>query len=260
MEYEKNLSDPLFLRHEIPQVFWEVGIRSGYRKPHSTVKECLRSALHLNNETLNFWTHFLPFWCFLWTLRHFSAKGDFLNDSYQRPYFAYLVTVCTFPLVSCFAHLFSIMSTNARHICFFVDYLALSWYSFGVAVAYRAYCFDELFFNTWYSVYYLRITAVVAILCMFMSCMTRFVRRSKFRKALRCATFACIYLTVSFPLYERILRCYLVTGCDDASIPLHARQFFWAAAMTTVYATHFPECYMPGRFDFIGHSHQVILI
>lgn len=48
--------------HQIPRVFWEDGIMSGYRRPTSSALDCVLSSFQMTNETVNIWTHFLPTW------------------------------------------------------------------------------------------------------------------------------------------------------------------------------------------------------
>lgn len=49
-------------RPPLPQVFWEDGIISGYRRPTSSALDCVLSSFQMTNETVNIWTHFLPTW------------------------------------------------------------------------------------------------------------------------------------------------------------------------------------------------------
>lgn len=44
------------------QVFHEQGIVFGYRHPQSSATACVLSLFQMTNETLNIWTHLLPFW------------------------------------------------------------------------------------------------------------------------------------------------------------------------------------------------------
>lgn len=44
------------------QVFHEQGILFGYRHPQSSATACVLSLFQMTNETLNIWTHLLPFW------------------------------------------------------------------------------------------------------------------------------------------------------------------------------------------------------
>uniref|UniRef100_A0A8C3NXP2 Uncharacterized protein n=1 Tax=Cyanoderma ruficeps TaxID=181631 RepID=A0A8C3NXP2_9PASS len=50
----------LLRAHQVPQLYREPGILSGYRPPRSSVSQCLLSALRAHNETLNIWTHLAP--------------------------------------------------------------------------------------------------------------------------------------------------------------------------------------------------------
>lgn len=176
-------------------------------------------------------------------------------------------TVCAWPIVSCFAHLFSVLSEEVRHICFFLDYLSLSWYSFGAATVYHAYAFDELFFDTWFNRYYLYAAAVAAFGCTFMACKSRFITNQKLRKFIRVFSFVLPFAAASLPLAERLIRRYVVklydensVWNDDEAIYYHSRQFIWAATGILVYGLHIPEAFYPGKFDIIGHSHQILHI
>ncbi len=133
----------LLKRSQIPATFQELGIQSGYRRPYCSPIDCLLSAFYPTNETINFWSHFLPAIYFMIKLKNWWLDAEFRADPYNWPFLCYMCTVCAWPLISCFAHLFCVLSEDARHIWFFVDYLGLSWYSFGVAVVYHAYCFDR---------------------------------------------------------------------------------------------------------------------
>jgi hypothetical protein len=47
------------------QVFHERGILFGYRHPQSSATACMLSLFQMTNETLNIWTHLVPFWYLL---------------------------------------------------------------------------------------------------------------------------------------------------------------------------------------------------
>ena len=50
---------------KVPEQYQEPFILTGYRQPHSSFLYCIVSAFRLNNETLNIWTHFIPFVAFI---------------------------------------------------------------------------------------------------------------------------------------------------------------------------------------------------
>ena len=68
---------------------------------------------------------------FLWRLVSVVLIQDAWHDAYAWPLLVFLVSCCIYPLASSCAHTFSTMSTSARHICFFFDYGAISFYSLG---------------------------------------------------------------------------------------------------------------------------------
>ncbi|XP_043935120.1 membrane progestin receptor delta-like [Protopterus annectens] len=124
----------LFQFHQVPRVFREDGIISGYRHPRSSAFDCVLSSFQMTNETVNIWTHFLPTWYFLWRFLVLSYSMDFRNEAYTWPLLLYMLVICLYPFTSSCAHTFSSMSAHARHICYFLDYGALSLYSFEKAV------------------------------------------------------------------------------------------------------------------------------
>jgi hypothetical protein len=170
----------------------QVAIISGYRQPRCTFIDCALSTVRpFNNETINFWTHFVPFWLFLGVLAvHVCTAAH----TYTHPYTAYLLTVVAWPLASAGAHAFCILSIHARHICFMLDYAALSWYSFGVAIGYHAYSFDRCartivcaqcepllrnFMATAAYEFYPFLAAGAAVFCTFTSCYSRLMSKGK---------------------------------------------------------------------------------
>lgn len=251
-----GLSGPTYKIHQVPEHFHEHFIISGYRHPKSTPLQCILSVFDATNETLNFWTHFLPSWYFLWVLRDLSETLDFKHDSYTWPLLGYMFVCIIFPLASAAAHTFNTMSTLARHICFFMDYGALSIFSLGVAIAYRAYCFPSDLIDTWFGQHYTDIAVINSLICTVVSCQTRFMPPTTLRKVLRLGAFAWLYCYDCIPIVYRLLFCS-PEDCELQSQFIHGRQFFFAVLAAFLYATHLPERLIPGRFDIIGHSHQL---
>lgn len=226
----------------------------GYRYRFSPL-DCLRSIFDIHNETLNFWTHFVPAWYFFWHLVYLFDTHDFVNDKYSWPMFAFVIASCAYPLSSSFAHLFSSMSHRTRHVCFFFDYAGLSFYAFGVAIAYRAYAFPQELLNTWYSAFYLYASFIVCMTSNFVSCWSRLTSEKKKSKMLKMMSFCGMYLWVSAPLMFRV-----ALSSDDPYMRSHwvyLKQFVFAFMTSFLYASHIPERFMPGKFDIIGHSHML---
>ncbi|XP_073671854.1 membrane progestin receptor gamma-A isoform X1 [Paramisgurnus dabryanus] len=249
----------VFTINQVPKVFHEDGIMSGYRHPCSSAKDCVLSLFQLTNETLNIWTHFLPTWFFLWKLLTVVLiQGDW-QDPFTWPLLVFLVSCCVYPLASSCAHTFSIMSEQARHICFFFDYGALSFYSLGSAITYSFYTFPDKWVNSTFHKYYVPIAVVNSTISTTMACYSRFSEKLEKRicKCLRVMAFVYPYLFDNIPLFYRIFVC-VGEGCtvNEASA-VHYQHTTLTLLTGFLFATHLPERLAPGSFDYIGHSHQL---
>ncbi|XP_069561742.1 membrane progestin receptor gamma-B isoform X2 [Brachyistius frenatus] len=249
----------VFTINQVPKVFHEDSIISGYRHPRSSATDCILSLFQLTNETLNIWTHFLPTWYFLWKLVMVVLMQTAWQDAFTWPLVVFLSSCCIYPLASSCAHTFSSMSARARHICFFFDYGALSFYSLGSAIVYSAYVFPDKWVNGSFHQWYVHIAVLNTVVCTTLACYSRFpeYQSPKFSKCLRVVAFAIPYLFDNIPLFYRVFLC-AGEGCtdNDANI-LHYNHIALAFLTGFLFATHLPERLAPGSFDYIGHSHQL---
>jgi len=94
----------------VDEAIREPGIFTGYRAEDCTVGECCRSLFCGTNETLNFWTHFLPTILFVWRTYRLAEQWDYFTDNpdrYGQPFLVYMVTCCLYTFMSAIAHGFS---------------------------------------------------------------------------------------------------------------------------------------------------------
>uniref|UniRef100_A0A3Q1HYA4 Progestin and adipoQ receptor family member Vb n=1 Tax=Acanthochromis polyacanthus TaxID=80966 RepID=A0A3Q1HYA4_9TELE len=267
----------VFTINQVPKVFHEDGIISGYRHPRSSATDCILSLFQMTNETLNIWTHFLPTWYFFWKLVTVVLMQTPWQNSFVWPLVVFLLSCCIYPLASSCAHTFSTMSPRARHICFFFDYGALSFYSLGSAIIYSAYVFPDKWVSSSFHRWYVPIAVFNTVICTFLACYSRlgfpFLQYShdvvkrfpeywspNFSKLLRVAAFAYPYLFDNIPLFYRVFLC-VGEGCtDNGTNILHYKHIALAFLTAFLFATHLPERLAPGSFDYIGHSHQLFHI
>ena len=240
---------------QMPAHFRELFIHSGYRSPRSSPRQCITSVFEATNETLNFWTHFLPALYFWW--RTIVLWPDLMSQGeFAYPMMTYMVCICIFPIMSAIAHIFNTMSDRARHICFFMDYVGLGLYVLGSAIAYRAYVFPPALMDTTYAHVYLYVAAAFGVASLVSACETRFMAHGFYKKALRMVSFGIPYHFVSIPIMHRIILCS-AEECGWFALLYHKRQFVFGFLAAFLYGTHMPERLFPGRFDIIGHSHQL---
>ncbi|KAL0590627.1 Membrane progestin receptor delta [Plecturocebus cupreus] len=311
-----SLKLPQLLRvHQVPRVFWEDGIMSGYRRPTSSALDCVLSSFQMTNETVNIWTHFLPTWYFLWRLLALAGGPGFRAEPYHWPLLVFLLPACLYPFASCCAHTFSSMSPRARHICYFLDYGALSLYSLGCAFPYAAYSMPASWLRGRLHQFFVPFAALNSFLCTGLSCYSRcgplhgkscalrvflaagrtdiptwpkdplpfcdpypehsdvtslFLPPPSFlelespglSKVLRTAAFAYPFLFDNLPLFYRLGLCWgRGHSCGQEALSTsHGYHLFCALLTGFLFASHLPERLAPGRFDYIGHSHQLFHI
>ncbi|NXV21700.1 PAQR6 protein, partial [Cepphus grylle] len=239
----------IFRVHQVPRIFWEDGIMSGYRHPKSSALDCVLSSFQMTNETVNIWTHFLPAWYFVWRFLVLSSSLDLWRDPYHWPLLIYLLLVCLYPFASSCAHTFSSMSARARHICYFCDYGALSLYSLGCAFAYGAYAMPDHWVSGVWHRYFVPAAALNSFVCTGLSCYSRFpeLERPRLSKVLRTAAFVYPFLYDNIPLF---CRCLPVPQLQSPA-PQSGRESRHPGV--TLASPHRP----PPR---AGHSHQLFHI
>ncbi|XP_046506109.1 membrane progestin receptor gamma isoform X3 [Equus quagga] len=248
----------LFSIEQMPQVFHEQGILFGYRHPQSSATACVLSLFQMTNETLNIWTHLLPFWFFAWRFVTVLYVTDIQNDSYSWPLLVYMGTSCVYPLASSCAHTFSSMSRNARHICYFLDYGAVNLFGLGSAIAYSAYTFPDALVRTTFHDYYVTLAVLNTIISTSLSCYSRFleIQKPRLYKMLRVLAFAYPYLWDSVPIFYRLFLFPGESAQNEATL-YHQKHTAITLLASFFYSAHLPERLAPGRFDYIGHSHQL---
>ncbi|KAM8971840.1 LOW QUALITY PROTEIN: membrane progestin receptor gamma [Pelodytes ibericus] len=244
---------------QVPRVFHEDSIICGYRPPRSSATACILSLFQMTNETVNIWTHFIPTWYFLWKMLSILCAPDALHDPYVWPLLIFMLSCCIYPLASTCAHTFNIMSTQARHICFFIDYGALSLYSLGSAIAYSAYVFPDRWVNSTFHQWFMPCSVFNTIICTGMACYSRFPEETRplLSKVLRTAAFGYPYLFDSIPLFYRLFLCSGEDCTHNDTYLLHIGHTVLAFLTAFLFSTHLPERLAPGRFDYVGHSHQL---
>ena len=119
--------------NEIINAVTDPFILSGYRPVGTTLIFCVKSAFKINNEFINFWSHFIP--SLLWAYWLLTNKiYVFLTQKYM-PLLCIWLGGISYTFFSSFAHLFNSFSDKSRHFCFFVDYTGIALYEMGNIIA-----------------------------------------------------------------------------------------------------------------------------
>nr|XP_054775660.1 membrane progestin receptor gamma-like [Lytechinus pictus] len=241
-------------RNEVPAAYREPYIFSRYRACGSTLGTCLLSAFHATNETLNFWTHFVPFLVQALVTGQHVLDPSFRSDPFNWPFLVFTLSGCCYMLGSSLAHMFSSYSEFCHYICYFIDYSTVSIYVMGLCVAYKEYAFPRYAMNSAIHRIYLPMVFLLSILFSATSCGTRYSRHHLLRIHGRKVTFPAYFAWCNLPLAYRALFGSSSSSTADA---YHIAQTVAAIVAAATYGLHLPEALAPGRFDFIAHSHQL---
>lgn len=245
---------------DVPQLYQEKYITSGYRHPYSSVTDCIVSAFRLNNETINIWTHFIPL---VFLVRHFYTTFPsplFPLWSIPTQYYPLLtleLSVCAYLLGSTLAHTFNCMSPRIRHICFYMDYVAISTFGIGGACSSFYYLrpINTGFFLFVYPNVYMCGSTICTVVATYFAISSRHQWDSS-KYIVRTLSFAASYMYGNFPSFVRLLLCLLDAG--DCSYSLVYVVVGWLSYLICAFlnTTRFPESRYPRTFDLIGHNHQ----
>lgn len=247
----------LYKDEELPSHLREVAILTGYRSPSCSIKECALSVFVATNETLNFWTHFIPTFYFVYQLMVYWDTYNVFSNPYYWPLIVYMFTICAYPMISALAHTFCTISDMARHVWFFLDYGGLSLYGFGAGLLIKAYSFPVELQDTFFGIYFLEILVFLAIVCSISACYSRFVENLFWIKVFRLGAFFLPWVWDSIPIIYRLNFSHDI----NAEVAEHYNlQFFFSFCIGFFFASHIPEIFAPGKFDILGNSHQLLHI
>ncbi|XP_042311965.1 membrane progestin receptor epsilon [Sceloporus undulatus] len=272
-------SAPGLLRwDQVPEEFVECFILSGYRRLHCSAAECLASALQPTNETLNFWTHFVPLVLFAGQFGRLS--GLLLLPPWHPallPLWCYASGVLLTLAMSCAAHLFSCLSPRLRAAFFYLDYASISYYGFASTVAYYYYLLPGLRLLEagalaallqrglgWqldpgaalqaYLALVLPVALALALACTAACCRSR-AQGCAYPFAVRTFVFAAP-LSMACPIaLEGLL--FDLRARNPTLFRHFFRRYFWLMVAAFFNVTKIPERIQPGLFDIVGHSHQL---
>ena len=274
---------------EVPEDAKERFILKGYRPFGMSPLACVRSALSYTNETLNIWTHLIAaiyFIHFYWNdqrLRHFYSSHSWSTLGPLALYQLSLVVIFAF---SAWAHLFNSMSAVWRHMCFMLDYVGICFYAMCSAIVYCYYSGDgNKAFDAVGHTNYVLIMTLVTISMTWITCQTRCADNTTTScgKSKRATCFGVLFWMGIIPIIIRGLdhisldsvSCMAHHMTTLSSNPLdfsshcrhdtlsHLRLFRSVVLMGVsglLLVKRIPECWSPGLFDIIGHSHILMHI
>lgn len=244
---------------EIPEAYREKYIISRYRPRNLTALESVRSVFHANNETVNFWSHFLSGVILIARYCSVVWRHSPLADPFYFPLTSFTLGCCTLYTMSCLAHVFSSMSEREFHIGYYLDYAAISVYTFTAGQAFYFYCHPIASGLLLYDCreLFLFLSAVISFGATYSCCMSRH-RWLNLRFIIRTGSYIVSWLHNCSPYFMRQLYCSTDSICNPDSVHIFKGCFLSFATAALANMSRVPERFFPGTFDLIGQSHHFL--
>lgn len=259
METYRKLENRLNLfYHELKP--WQrdnIYIPTGYRKLTNSYVGCVKTLLHAHNETVNIFSHLLGGIWFV-TLFYFCFTNMNINDFPSIKWSDYIVLstflTCAIAclLISSFFHMVVCHSENVCKLWNRADYAGIVLLivgSFVPTLYYSFYCHVELM------TLYLSTIVILGTITLSFCILERFSLPEY--RATRTLMFVLLGL---FGVVPMIHACYiygvklLYNKLNLDNIILMGLLYITGAL---IYVYRIPERWFPGKFDIVGHSHQI---
>eukprot|EP00064_Thunnus_orientalis_P019632 superscaffoldBa00004992_g19756 len=257
---------------DVPPLFRERFILSGYRPVGLTWRFYVLSLFQIHNETVNVWSHLLAAACVVARfllfmvlqgggILGFRLQGPegqgFSVDASSLPLVLYVFSAVTYLSCSAAAHLLQSHSEQAHYSLFFLDYMGVGVYQYGCALALCLYSSDAAWTQSMLGQIFLPAAALLA----WFSCSTCCYAKLRFRrpyplhrKLYQVVPMGVAYILDISPVAHRLAT---QSWTSNSALPLHGLQVVLFLLSAFFFSCPIPERFSPGRYDIIGHGHQL---
>ncbi|XP_062248616.1 membrane progestin receptor beta-like [Platichthys flesus] len=254
---------------DVPPLFREQFILSGYRPVDLSWRCSVLSLFQIHNETLSVWSHLLAavyvlvrFFMFavlqgggILGVRLQGPEGqDFSVDVTSLPLVLYVFSAVT--SLSCSAAVRLLHSEHTHHSLFFLEHVGVAVYQYGCALALCLYSSDTAWTQSMLGQIFLPVVAVVVYIC----CYADLHLHRPYpwhRRICQVVPRGVAYLLVISPVTQRLAS---HNWANTSTLPLHFLQVALFLLSAVFFSCPVPECFSPGRYDIIGHSRQLFHI
>lgn len=216
---------------------------------------CIRSLFAWSNDTFNIWSHLIGFWIFFFLMIYDNLVEIPRYHGTMLDHVVLTVALCCFQfclLCSTGYHLFRCHSERA-----FIGWLSLDLTGISVGllgcylpgIHYGFYCL-----SVWRDIYMV-FFGLLFIAVLYWQTSPQYYSPSWFRKR------TLLYLGLTIYGVLPSLHWVLLNGGVKSHIvqlfaPKIVAMYLIGMAAFFFWISKFPECFFPGRFDYIGSSHQ----
>lgn len=251
------LPSPTVTSTQVPSLFREPYILSGYRPVRQNWRCYLLSLFQWHNESLNVWIHLLAAPALLLRWWANASCWEFTADAASLPLRLFLVSSLTYLSLSVTAHLLQSRSEHAHYFFFFMDYVGVAVYQYGCSLGHYFYTSE----SSWRESSIGRLFLPGAAFFGWLSCAGCCLAKSRYkrpyprgRKLCQLIPTSLAYLLDISPVAHRLLT---VSWAQEPSLRFHALQIAFFLLAAIFFSCPIPERFIPGRCDFVGQGHQI---
>lgn len=257
MPFSVPSPSPTVTVSEVPALFREPYILTGYRPTRQDWSCYLFTLFQRHNECLNVWTHLLagPILLFHWWAK-VDALG-FILDAASLPLYLFLVSSLTYMFFSVVAHLLHSHCEHSHYILFFLDYVGVAVYQYGSSLGHYFYSSEGAWRESIVGLLFLPGAALFGWLSCLSCCIAKFRYKRPYpwqRKICQLVPTSAAYLLDISPVAHRLVT---VSWIQEPSLPFHALQIASFLLSAMFFSCPIPECFFPGQCDFVGQGHQI---
>lgn len=251
---------PTLPAERVPFVLHEPAILAGYRVPFQQWKYYFLSLFQLHNETFNVWSHFIGCCIISHKLYGYFDEFDIEKDRVMSTLLLFGITCLIGLFTSACVHLVHSKSPYVHFVAFMVDYIGATFCSFGSGIA-GIYGLSEARTYNWMVFIYLPLLFVSSYLNFVNLCMAKIWYGHDPHNLNRKYMFIFGMGIQAFinmaPWVSRYATCFSDDNCSMSSLNhLTVIQIVFILE-AIAFAAHQPEKTWPGKFDFVGHGHNI---
>lgn len=235
-------------------------ILAGYVRETNSMKKCFESLTYFHNETVNIYTHLIPSGTYLVMLMFFTDlflipqfPTTTMSDYIMINFFllgAFLCLMCS----TCF-HCLKQHSEAQSNIWSKVDYM-------GIIVLISCSTVSLLYYGFYdYLFHFKMFTIAVVVLG---SCCAAFVLNDRFNaknwRACRAGFFVTFGFSGIVPIVVGLVKFGIAESSKRVQLRFVLLEALFYISGAVIYGFRIPETLLPGKFDFVGHSHQIFHI
>ncbi|XP_061174124.1 membrane progestin receptor beta-like [Saccostrea echinata] len=248
---------------KVPKVLREPAIFTGYRPVNRSWRYYFFSLFRVHNETFNVWSHLVGILAIFLLLWNLSDTYGFTRNKHIWPVLTFGVCAIITSMLSSVAHLFHSKSTDVHYTMFLLDYIGVTFYSYGTGVIAMYACSTKTFYDNW-SQHYLPALVIACWLSYIVLCVAKCLYGENpfnlSRKLLQLGGIFILSVLLIAPLFDRYMACFMQRSCSISSLHHISICILLFALQAFFFGSHFPEKLFPGKCDILGQGHQIFHI